>query len=165
MKQLLSLILVISLLVCLYGCRQEPEAPKGTLFYYRVKEPSYNTDSTALSAEYRPDAVQDTLNRAIELYLAGPVSPDLRSPFPENLRLIGVDQKGGTVYLTFSRELAQLSGLDLTIVCGCITMTVLELTDAAQAEIRSVTGLLDGQRSILMDKNSLLLLDAAQEEE
>ena len=161
MKKLLSALLSICLIMCLFGCHQESDTPQGTPFYYCKKDPSYQEDSTALTAEYRTDALDQSFNEVMEIYLQGPQSAALYSPFPDDLRLIGVHQENGVIYLTFSRELSQLSGLSLTMACSCITLTALTLTGANQAEIRCVTGLLDGQRSIIMDKDTLLLLDTA----
>ncbi len=164
MKRLLSFILIACVLICICGCKQETQKQQGSPFYYCVRELDFHPGSAALAVEYRADVPQNTLIQAIEIYLNGPLSPDLQSPFPEDLRLIGVYQEDETIYMTFSPELSQLSGLELTMVCGCVTLTVLSLTDAKQAEIRSVTGLLDGQRSIIMDKDTLLLLDSAANE-
>ena len=74
---------------------------------------------------------------------------------------MGISQENGTVYVTLSPEITLLTGVDLTMACGCLTLTILSLTEAQQVQIRSVSGLLDGQRSITMDKNTLLLLDGA----
>lgn len=165
MKRFFSLTLMIVLLVCIAGCRQESPESQGTAFYYCVAKPDYSTGSTAISEEYRSGVPEDSLLQALELYLAGPLSSGLQSPFPENLKLVDVYQEGSTVFLTFSRELAALTGLDLTVACGCLTLTTLALTDAQQVEIRTAAGLLDGQRAITMDKNTLLLVDSAAEGE
>lgn len=164
MKRFLSLTLALGLL-CLAGCRQEAPESQGTAFYYCVAQREYTTGSTALSAEYRSGVPRDALTEALDLYLAGPVSSELRSPFPEGLKMVGAYQEGSTVYLTLSPELTDLTGLELTLACGCLTLTTLALTGAEQVQIRAVSGLLDGQRAITMDKNTLLLLDTATEGE
>ena len=164
MKQFCSFTLILAMLVCAVGCHQESSEPEEIAFYYCVSQPDYSIGSTALAPEYRGGVPQDSLHQTLELYLSGPLSSDLQSPFPQDLKLVGVNQNGSTIQLTFSPELATLTGLDLTIACGCLTLTTLALTSAQQVEIRTVSGLLDGQRTITMDKNTLLLLDTAQDE-
>ena len=165
MKRFLSTILILSFLLCTTSCYQEETEPKGIAFYYCVSQRDYTSGSTVLSAEHRADVPEDSLPQALELYLSGPLSPDLLSPFPQNLKILGAYQEGKTVYLTLSTELAGLSGIDLTIACGCLTLTTLAIANAEQVEIRTVSGLLDGQRTIIMDKNTLLLLDTTVEGE
>ena len=165
MKRVLSLVLILAALLSLSACLREDDQPEGMAFYYCAARSDYNVGSTALTAEYRTDVAEDPLQQALERYLDGPVSAELRSPFPEELKLMSAYREGSTVYLTFSRELTDLSGLELTMACGCLTLTTLALTGAQQVEIRSVSGLLDGQRAITMDKNTLLLMDTAAEGE
>lgn len=163
MKKILSFVLICTTLTFVIGCQQTPEAPHGIAFYYCVTASDYNVGSTSLVAEHRVDVPSDSLLDAMTIYLKGPLSEDLQAPFPSGLSLVGVYQNNKTVYLTFSRELAYLTGLDLTIACACVTLTALDISGADQVEIRTVAGLLDGQRAIIMDKNTLLLLDTVQE--
>lgn len=165
MKQFLSFILTLGLLFSMAACHQDAAEPQGAALYYRLAESDYSTGSAALSAEYRTDVPRDSLTQALKMYLNGPKSSDLQSPFPEGMKLIGAYQEGSTVYLTLSRELSDMTGLELTIACGCLTLTTLALTDAEQVQIQAVSGLLDGQGAITMDKNTLLLLDTAGEGE
>ena len=165
MKRFLSAALILGFLLSMSACYREDTQPQGIPFYYCVTQPDYTTGSTVLSAEHRSDVPENSLLQALELYLAGPKSAELQSPFPQNLKLVNAYQEGSTVYLTLSPELAALDGLDLTMACGCLTLTTLALSGAQQVEICAVSGLLDGQRTITMDKNTLLLLDAATEGE
>ncbi len=162
MKQILSFTLAFLLLVSMAGCREDVREPQGTPFYYCLAQLDYTSETSAISAEYRTALPKDSLEEILAVYLTGPLSEDLLSPFPADLKLVGSSQEGDTVYLTFSPELCDLSGLDLTIACSCLTLTTLALTDAQQVEIRTVTGLLDGQRAIIMDKNTILLQDTAR---
>lgn len=160
MKKSLCYIIVLMLLLAA-GCSSQGE-PDGTPFYYCVTNPSYKQDSTAIDKEYRDEIPTDSLTAALEVYLAGPESSNLVSPFPEGLKVLSANQEGSILYLTVSMEMTALSGLNLTMACGCLTLTCLALTDAEQVQISSIYGLLDGQRTIIMDENTLLLLDNSQ---
>lgn len=164
MKKNLSLILVFAL-VLLAGCRQEEPKPQGIPFYYCAAQPAYSIGDTVITAEYRSIVPTDSLQQVLEIYLMGPRSEGLVSPFPEGLQILSVNQEDKTVQLVVSLELAALTGLDLTMACGCLSLTCLALTDAEQVQISPIYGLLDGQRTITMDKNTLLLLDSSREGE
>ena len=159
MKQFLCVAIILALLVA-PGCSKNE--PNGTPFYYCVANASYTPGSTVIDKEYRDNIPADSLMDTLEHYLQGPTSSNLVSPFPEGMTVVSANQDGDALYLTVSMELTALKGLDLTLACGCLTLTCLEITDAQQVHISSIYGLLDGQRTIIMDKNTLLLLDNSQ---
>ena len=55
---------------------------------------------------------------------------------------------------------ARLTGLDLTIACACLTATVCDMTGVQMVTIKAETQLLDGNKSITMQRDHLLLLDS-----
>lgn len=159
MKKSIAILLAVMLCLGLWGCEQASSMENPVNFYYLTADLSYKIDSTAIRSETREGAEMGSLEHILSIYLAGPESETLRSPFPEKLDLVQVQQDGTTVFITVSAELARLSGLELVMACGCISMTCLELTDAEKVSISAADALLNGQGSIIMDKNSLLLLD------
>lgn len=159
-KQLLVLLCVLLLLS---GCSQAAPYEKPVEFYYCADSYSYETGTAAIVSETREGADMHSLEETLRAYLAGPESEELVSPFPAGLKLVAVRQEGNTVFATFSKELAQLTNLSLSMACGCITMTCLGLTDAEQVTIEVEDSLLNGQKSITMDRNSLLLTDRSAE--
>lgn len=165
MKRWIALILIGLSLIHLAGCEKEAPAPAGPAFYYCTADISYSMDSTAIRAEYRENAAQNILQEMLVKYFAGPSSADLRSPFPIGMKLVEVRMDSGTVYITVSDALATLSGLELTLACSCITLTCLAYAGAEQVVISANDALLDGQKSIIMDQNTLLLLDTVLEGE
>ena len=159
MKRFVILLLLAVNIFYLSGCQKEAPTPQGSAFYYCATDISFGMDNTTILAEYRQSPAQDTLQQMLTKYFAGPSSADLRSPFPVGLKLVAVEQDGQTVYITVSDALASLSGLDLTLACACITLTCLDFTGADQVMIYAQDALLDGQKTITMDRKTLLLLD------
>ena len=151
-----TLFLLCLCLLPIWGCSSH-DAPKGVAFYYCASLPAYTVDSSAITPEYRAEISDGTLLELLDLYLKGPISADLTSPFPEGLQIVSAIVKGDTVQVVVSLEMAALTGLDLTIACSCLTLTCLAYTEAEQVEIRPVYGLLDGQRMIIMNKDTILL--------
>lgn len=150
---------LLCLLLFLSGCSQTPEDASAVNFYYLSAEISYSGDSSTIESEIRSDTQMEPTEQILRTYLAGPTSAHLRSPFPAGLRLVEYRQESETVYLCLSQELATLSNLDLTLACSCITLTCLDLTDAQQVCIEAEDSLLAGNKSIIMDRQSLLLTD------
>ena len=165
MKRCLALLLLMLSLFQCCGCQKETPAPQGTAFYYCAANISFDMTSTTILAEYRQTPSQDTLQQMLTKYFAGPASAQLRSPFPVGLKLVEVRQDGQTVHITVSDALATLSGLELTLACACITLTCLDFTGADQVMIYAQDALLDGQKTITMDRDTICLLDTVLEGE
>ena len=72
--------------------------------------------------------------------LSGPAGSDLRSPFPEGTRLLGVEIRGSHTKVDLSAAYRSLSGIDLTLADYCVTLTLTQIS-----AIRSVSILVRGQ--------------------
>lgn len=165
MKRIICLFVCLSLLLPCCGCKKVTEqSEEGICFYYLRTQLSYQTDRPAIEGEKRQIQQLDSWAQVLDVYLAGPESEDLVSPFPAGLRVLKTVMENGTVHISVSKNLADLTGLELTIACACLAMTCLELTGAETVVISPEEGLLDGQKSITMDKNTLLLIDMAEGE-
>ena len=165
MKKWIAALLTMISLLSLAACQKETPPPQGPAFYYCANEVQYSMDSVTIQAEYRQNAAADNLQQMLVKYFAGPSSEELRSPFPSDMKLVEVSQDGDTIYVTVSDALSTISGLELTLACGCITMTCMDFTGAEKVVISVRDGLLGGQKSITMDANTLLLLDTVLEGE
>ena len=159
MKQILSLILIFSLLLPLTACTSDqPTDPGG--FYYRRIEPLYKGSDGIIAPEQRElNGIRDDLGAVLSLYLSGPLSRDLESPFPRDTALINWKKTNSDLYINFSEAFAELSGVDLTIACGCIARTFLELTDATTVRIQANGALLNGSDCFIVSRDNLSLED------
>lgn len=163
MKKLFVIILSVLLLVGICGCEKETPQPEGIAFYYCVSELSFGIYDSTIAAEYRQGIAKDNWAAILDVYLQGPKAEGLRSPFPVGLKTVATTMEQNTAYITVTEELASLSGLELTLACASLAMTCLELTGAETIVISADGALLDGQKSITMDANTLLLLDTVTE--
>ncbi len=161
MKHLTARLLIFALLLCLAGCaaqQQQPQQPVN--FYYRQNPDSIRFDTPIVLPERRDAAdYPEDLSALLALYLRGPAADTLVSPFPPGTRLLSVKLEDALVVLQMSAGFADLHGMDLTIACACLTMTCLDLTDAQQVRISVPDALLDGAKSVTMDRSALLLLE------
>ena len=95
----------------------------------------------------------------LTLYLKGPNSDRLVSPFPTGCRLVECTVKNEKVTIVLSNELANLTGYDLTLACACLTLTASSLYPECAVQIRAESELLDGMTDITMTSEDLLLID------
>ena len=164
MRKLLSILLCLALLLPILGCTEENQPEKPVNFYYRRAEIAYKDDSGVIAAEQRESAGHEgDIRYLLFAYFDGPLSDQFRQVFPENLSVISLHYAENTAKITLSFHLAQLSGMDLTIACACLTMTIIELTGVESVQISAAGALLDEYQSITMDKDCFLLLDSSKD--
>lgn len=161
MKKLLCILLVLCMLP-LYGCAQ-PEVPieNPVFFYYRQKTVTYDDENGVIAKELRDAGARlDDISYLLEQYLQGPESETLLRTFPRGSR-VSLRVQEDTAVIVVNRNFATLTGIDLSLACACLTLTVCELTGTEYALIQGQDALLDGNQSIHMSKNSILLLDSS----
>lgn len=131
MKRLIGILLL--LLVCLTACMGNADNSQTVQFYYLREDIRCGTESGVIVPEKRKLSTGDgDLSALLALYLAGSQGEEASLPLPEGSRLVEVSGDDQTVNLTFSEEFSGLEGMDLTLVCACISRTVFSLTEAAE---------------------------------
>lgn len=159
MKKFLCPFLAI-LLLC--GCDYPNQSiEKPISFYYISQNTEYQPGQSLIREQIVEGAdMGNTLDAILTAYLIGP-DPDtqLQSPFPTGTALISVNRSGEILYVKLSGRFAQLSGIQLSVACACITKTCISLCDAKYVRIQAVGGTLDGAEYIQMDAQSVLLAD------
>ena len=161
MKKLLCILLVLCMLP-LFGCAQ-PEDPieNPVFFYYRQKNLTYDNETSVIAKELRDAGARlDDFSYLLEQYLQGPESETLLRTFPRGSR-VSFRVQEDTAVIVVNRNFATLTGIDLTLACACLTLTVCELTGTEHALIQGQDMLLDGNQSISMSRSSILLLDSS----
>lgn len=152
MKKWISLLLVILLVFGLWGCRKEETIP----FYYPRAEIQYGIDNGVIAAEDRNiEGSDQSLEFLLKLYLEGPISQDLRSPFPKGTALENLDRDGDTIIITLSEPFGMLENLEYIIACASVASTCFDLTDSDTVTI------IAGQSEMTLTRDNLVLTDHA----
>jgi len=165
MKRVIAVILVLLLLSGLCACAREKEFVYPIAYHYlRAPQPNgeiaHGSIDSLIGAEMREgDGYQDNLTLLLDVYLHGPLDKDFRSPFPVGTALRSLDVQDQTAAVMISSHLAALTGVDLSVACGCLALTVMDLTGATSVIITSENSMLDGKESVTMDRNNLVLID------
>lgn len=157
-------IWILPVICCLLTCctRQGHEITDPVTFYYPRVEPIYGQSDGLIAAQTR-SADGDPLDYVYLLsqYLRGPQDAALISPFPKGIKLISLRVDGSTAHVTLSDGITSLGGMDLTLACSCLALTIGGLTQCDTVVIQAENGLLDGSRAIVMRPDSLLLYDSS----
>ena len=157
------LFIFLAVLMLLTGCTpaaQKTQAPVS--FYYIRAEFDYNSADGVIAAELRESINCADVNEILELYFRGPDDETLQLPFPTSTELISVELKDNTAVITLTDNFSGLTGMNLTLACACITHTVINLTGATQVAIKAQTRKLNGQETIIMTLEDLLLIDSSK---
>ena len=165
MKKLLCIFLVLSCLLSLTACVQQDEHPEPTVtVYYRRASLTYGAaDSVIASTQLKSSGREGDHAYLIRKYLASTPDEAFVSPFPKGVTLISFKLEGLTAKVVLSNEIADLTGMNLTIALTCLTQTVMSLTTCEEVIISANTRLIDGQNFITLSKDSYLLVDDTQQ--
>ena len=163
MKQ--NIALLLCLLVCFGLCAcgvSSSRSSNSVKFYYRVEDIKYNSDARVIESEtFEAGSRRSDLEYLIKKYLSGPNNSAFLSPFPSGVKLSHIAIQDNTVNIILSNELSSLAGYDLTVACACLTLTVLDITQAASVRISAESALLNNAEYIDMDASCIHLLDNA----
>ncbi|MBE6933211.1 MAG: hypothetical protein E7464_07530 [Ruminococcaceae bacterium] len=161
MRRLLCLFL--AMLLMLSGCMGQSPAKTedGVLFYYRnADEKAYFSETGIMAAENRTIRwEQQSIAGLMEVYLQGPISPGLSSPFPKGLRLLETRILPGEITLIFDDSLSSLSAVGLRVAAGCIARTLWEYSGYETVILQAESQLLDGEEQLVLRPAEFVLSD------
>lgn len=160
MRRIMSIVILIILLLSLTGCQQEEaELVHPVQLFYCSKTVNFHLEDGLFASEVREfDSWENKPREFLNEYLAGPVSPDLVSPFPVGGWIIELSKKGKNVNVVLNINFTRLSPNELSTACACLSMTIFELMDAESVQIET-SGYNTDQSVILMTRDNLLFSD------
>ena len=151
MKKLLCILLILCLLIPATGCTSNR---KDVYFYYPRKEVVSGGDDGVIAKEEREiSRSENDLKNLLTLYLEGPLSQNLKNPFPKGTKLLHVSLQGKSLILTLTESFQKLEGMDRTIACASIAQTCLGLGSFEEIHIIS------GNKLISLTPNTIALSD------
>ena len=167
MKRLICLLLSLSLFLCLAACASQVDTPKQPVqFYYprHTDQFQYGDPQGAITYELREAAgYTDRYTYLLNLYLRGPVTPELRDPFPSGISVISLNTAANSAELVLTDAFAQLSGMELTVACACLTLTIHSLTGIESLTVSTQGQQLGSEGKIVMNLSDILFMDTSTE--
>ena len=159
MKRTISLILFLTITLGLFACEQPEFQTPGTFYYLRAKTSYTGSDGVFAPEQRELDGILENLDAILDLYCQGPVTSGLKNPLPPGIQLRSHTLENDILTLRFNAQLAQLSGIELTLAAGCLSKTFLELTGAKKLILRADGALLGGQTTLEISADDLELQD------
>ncbi len=151
---------ILPLILCLFfsGCSRQESFEKPCSFYYLPGSVDTSSQPDIMVIQ-TVEGNHRTLEELMVLYLQGPSEEGMRAPFPEGTTVVELKQTDGIVFMTLSREISDLSGVELSLLCACLSKTCFAWTDAACIELRCESGKLDGKDSLHLEPKTFILTD------
>ncbi len=162
MKRFLMVILALSVIFSFSGCLQPSKPSEDPVsFFYCTREITFHQPDGVIRSEQRDSSCYDgSIGGMLNIYLQGPESEDLYAPFPPGLRLQSLSRKGSRIVLDLGPALTKLSGVELSLACSCIAMTVMQLREIESVQFISQGETFSGKFSIIIERNNLILTDS-----
>lgn len=141
MKRLICLLLSFCFLS---GCSIIGERVKDPVTFYYIRDDYRRDMGSVIGSEIREaSGHKDDLPYLLALYSMGPSEKGLYSPFPANTRITPTEHTEEGIVLSLSEVPESMTDAEYTLVCVCLAMTCMELTDEDQITVicadRSVT--------------------------
>ena len=167
MRKPTAIILLLCITLLLTSCTTKEEFEYPVTFHYLRSTQANDTLShgaadSVIAPELREGAeYRNDLELMLDIYLHGPLDKAYVSPYPVGTTLRQLTLEGTAASVVLSDHFASLTGMDLSLACACMTMTVMELTDAESVTISTESGLPDGMEAVTMTRSDLILVDTA----
>lgn len=159
MKRFLCILLVLSFLLPAMGCRSE-KIDTPVSFYYLRKSYAFGDADSILAAEIKDASQYPSTSAMLGAYLRGPGELTLEPPFPAGTYLLDLKEENGCLFITLSDNFASHTGIALSLACCALAKTAMEFSGAETVQIRAVTALLDGESSITVTADAIVLHDS-----
>lgn len=160
MKKFLCFILISAISLGLLGCTPETDKIEKPVSFYYCKDPiDFDSPDGVIAAEIRESVNYRSHAKLIDRYMRGPNSDTLVSYFPYDTKVINMSVSNNTVTVEVSEYLSKVTGIELTLACTCLAMTLMDLTNTDTVKISAENALLDGKEVITITKGSLLFQD------
>lgn len=144
MKRLICMALACGML--LSGCTLSTSSDAGTYqFYYQSVASANNiiASSVLASEERKADLSEDTpIQDLVALYLEGPKSDKLLSPFPKDTIVLSCLNYNGDVTLELGGSYRNMDGVAKTIAQACLVNTISQLDGVQTVTVRNDGGTL-----------------------
>lgn len=134
----------------------------GTAVYFAAQDPC--SEGLAVKSELRTiKGTGEPVEELMDMLLAPPLSKELASPIPADVKVNSWSLDGGVVYLEMSEGYGGLSGINLTIADYCITLTLCQLSQVRSVVISVEGDLIPSRYYQALRISDVLLSDSESE--
>lgn len=163
MKRIAAWLLLLALCLLQAGCGNLETPIQPFRFYYLNTDSNLSSDESMIGYETRDLGSKHYSNvELFHLYMKGPISKNLSSPFSKDEKLVGVYRVGNTLEVQLSEELGGPSELKSALIFACMTKTALELDGIRKVHIQ-ISGVNETKLyDVTLTQGDLLLYDPGE---
>lgn len=163
MKRILCILLSVCCFAGILGCTAEKDRPENSVsVFFQREKPTYGVSDGVIGETYLDTAGREKdYAYLLNVYLRTTPGQGFSSPFPKGVTMTDFKLEGLTAKVVLSDQIAELSGMELTIALTCLTQTVMSMTLCQEVIISATTKQLDGQNFVTLNRDSYLLIDSS----
>lgn len=164
-------LLLLCVLFLFSGCSFSQDASSSDMlqpigFFYLSDDGRYHSPTGPLKAEVRDLGADSSVEQILSLYLSGPESEHLQSPFAKGTKAEEAVMEDTVLLLSPSEEFFSLQGADLTLAAACIVYTMTQLPEVEAVVLQTSNArFTDLVNRKLTTEDFLLSVDPEQTEE
>ena len=164
MKKLCLILCCVMLLQALCGCKGSKEEVQTPVnFYYRNTEITYNSPISVIHPEVREGvAFHGNLTAMLRSYFLGPMDSNLEQVIPSDIYMVSCEHYGDVVSIVMSSQFSKLSGMELSVACGALLLTVHDFTGAETLKIGVKDAKVDDQDELVLSISDFELIDTVK---
>lgn len=162
MKKICVMIVCIAIAVSFCACNSHEEIMQPANFYYCNNDISFNSDNGVIQPEVRETFGITDITGFLNLYLAGPSSPELYSLIPWGTEVVSLQIAESTIQITMSSAFGELSGMDLVTAASCLLLTLHDHASVEEIRLYTEDTTLDGKDEFVLSIHDIVLMDIAQ---
>lgn len=143
MKRWKAAVAVLLLLLTACGFPQEQDGEETGYLIYYLAQTDEARGGDLIRGSYEqlelPEgaSLEEQATAVVRRLISGPEERNLRSPLPDNIRLLSLTIQDRRVTVDFSGGFAQLSGIELTLADYCLTLSLTDLEGISSVAITS----------------------------
>ena len=134
-------VLLLLLTACGFPQEQDGEETGYLIYYLAQTDEARGGDLIRGSYEQLelPEgaSLEEQATAVVRRLISGPEERNLRSPLPDNIRLLSLTIQDRRVTVDFSGGFAQLSGIELTLADYCLVLTLSQVDGVDAVQIQS----------------------------
>lgn len=156
-RHCLYLIVALTLSLCSCAIKNAPQEDTVTFYYQRS---GIGQSDQVISKDFRALSLENNdYTSILNTYLQGPVSDPLHRIFPTGITLISLDIQKKNAAIVLGGTFDTLEGMERTVFCACLTLTICDLTGAQQVSIYREQDAPDGAPVAVMRPEEIVLSD------
>ena len=153
-----TILLIIIMAVFLAGCSNHVSFNKPVTFYYLHADFQFGSDDSLFGTEMI-ESQGFELIQILNLYLSGPVSETLKSPFPDKVQVLSLELNDGVMQLIMNDRFEELNGIGLSVANACLFKTCVSLTGIWELQIQSASHPSDSRVVTILHEEDFVTYD------